>query len=72
MKKCKKPDSEEAQSLAKKLQNYITENCYTCTNEILSGLGQMYVTDERFKDNIDKHGVGTAEFVSKVIKIYCC
>ena len=72
--KCKKEgctaDSDEAQALVIELQTYITENYYTCTNEILSGLGQMYVADERFKDNIDKHGDGTAEFVAKAIEIY--
>ncbi len=64
-------DSAEAQALVKELQNHITENCYTCTNEILAGLGQMYVADERFKTNIDKYGEGTAEFISHAIKIYC-
>lgn len=64
-------DSEEAQKLVKKLQNYITENFYTCTNEILASLGQMYVADERFKNNIDKHSVGTSEFVSKAIEEFC-
>lgn len=71
MKKGKSPDSPEAQSLVKKLQNHITENCYTCTKEILAGLGQMYVLDERFKNNIDKNGDGTARFVSEAVKIYC-
>ena len=71
MKNGEKPDSIETQSLVKKLQNHITENYYTCTNEILSGLGQMYVLDERFNNNIDKHGEGTAEFISKSIEIYC-
>ena len=56
--------------LVKELQDYITENYYTCTNEILAGLGQMYVADERFKANIDKNGDGTAEFVSKAIENY--
>ncbi len=64
-------DSVEAQALVKELKNYITENYYTCTNEILLGLGQMYVADERFKANIDKHAVGTAKFVSEAIKVYC-
>ena len=63
-------DSDEAQALVKELQNYITENYYTCTNQILAGLGQMYVADERFKTNIDKNGDGTAEFVSKAIENY--
>ena len=63
-------DSQEAQTLVKELQNYITENYYTCTNEILAGLGQMYVADERFKTNIDKYGSGTAEFVYSAIEFY--
>ena len=63
-------DSAEAQTLVAKLQDHITENYYTCTNEILSGLGKMYVADERFKNNIDKHGVGTAEFSSSAITWY--
>jgi len=64
-------DSAEAQALVEKLQGYITESYYTCTKEILAGLGQMYVADERFRDNIDKHGNGTAEFISKAIIAYC-
>ena len=72
---CKKSgngaDSEGAQLLVKKLQDYITANFYHCTDDILAGLGQMYVCDERFKENIDKNGEGTAIFVSDAIKIYC-
>lgn len=66
------PDSEEAQKLVEKLQSFITENYYNCTDEILFGLGQMYVFDERFTKNIDNAGGnGTAEFVSKAIAVYC-
>ena len=72
---CKKSrhtaESNEALTLVYELQAYITENYYTCTKEILAGLGQMYVCDERFKNNIDSHGDGTAQFVSEAIK-YCC
>ena len=64
-------NSSEMQSLIVKLQDYITQNYYTCTNEILAGLGQMYACDERFKKNIDKYGDGTAEFASKAIEAYC-
>ena len=60
----------EVQSLVVKLQEYITQNYYTCTNEILSGLGKMYVADERFKKNIDKYGEGTAEFAADAIAVY--
>ena len=71
MKKGNEPDSDDAQSLVEMLQNHITDTCYTCTKEILAGLGQMYVYDERFKNNIDKNGDGTAEFISNAIAIYC-
>ena len=64
-------DSTKAQALVAKLQEHITENYYTCTDEILAGLGQMYVADERFKKNIDKYGGGTAEFASKAIAVFC-
>ena len=60
-------DSNETQALVAKLQSHITANYYTCTDEILAGLGKMYVADERFKKNIDKIGEGTAEFVSNSI-----
>lgn len=63
-------DSIEAQALVAKLQAYITANYYTCTDEILAGLGKMYVADERFNKNMDKYGEGTAEFAAEGIRIY--
>ena len=60
-------DSAEAKALVAKLQAHITEKYYTCTDEILAGLGKMYVADERFKKNIDKCGEGTAEYASEAI-----
>ena len=65
------PDSVEAQKLVKILQNHITENYYHCTAEILAGLTEMYVLDERFKKNIDKHADGTAEFIQEAVRVYC-
>ena len=64
-------DSNEAQELLKELQNYITANYYTCTDEILAALGQMYVADERIKNNIDKHAAGTADYINQAIATYC-
>lgn len=64
-------DSNQVQNLVKMLQNHITENYYHCTNEILAGLGQMYIADERFKNNIDKHADGTAAFICEAIEVYC-
>ena len=71
MRSGKAPDSTEGQNLVKTLQDYITENYYLCTNEILAGLGQMYVSDERFRNNIDKHADGTAAFILEAVKVYC-
>ena len=66
------PASGEAQALVKKLQDYITEHMYTCTKEILSGLGKMYAGGGDFTTNIDRFGgEGTAVFASKAIEIYC-
>ena len=64
-------DSAEAQALVAKLQAHITANYYTCTDEILAGLGKMYACDERFKKNIDQYGDGTAEFVAEAIGLFC-
>ncbi len=64
-------ESQEAQNLVAKLQAHITQNYYTCTEEILSGLGKMYACDMRFKNNIDKCGEGTASFVSDSIAVFC-
>ena len=63
-------DSAESQALVGKLQAHITANYYTCTDEILAGLGKMYVADERFKKNIDKYGDGTAELAADAIATY--
>lgn len=64
------PDSERARLQVEKLKQFITEKMYTCTDEILAGLGQMYVADERFKKNIDKHGEGTAAYISECVKSF--
>jgi DNA-binding transcriptional MerR regulator len=67
----KAPASKEVQELVARKQAHITKYFYTCTKEILAGLGEMYVADERFTKNIDKFGTGLAEFISKAIKEYC-
>jgi len=65
------PDSAAAQALVKALQEHITAHYYHCTDEILFGLGQMYVADDRFLANIDRHAAGTAAFICAAIEIYC-
>ena len=61
------PASPAAQELVRELQAYITEHFYTCTPEILAGLGKMYAADGEFKENIDRCGKGTSAFVSAAI-----
>ena len=70
--KDKDPASPEAQDLVKRIQDYITENLYTCTNKILRGLGKMYSGGGDFTKNIDAYGgEGTAMFVDNAIQAYC-
>ena len=64
-------DSVKAQALVANLQAYITNNYYTCTDEILLGISKMYVADDRFKKNIDKSGDGTAEYVKTAVSVFC-
>ena len=65
------PADGAVQAQVKTWQQFITDNLYPCTDEILAGLGQMYVCDERFTANLDKYGEGTAKLMSDAIKIYC-
>ena len=66
------PAGKEAQTLVKKLQDYITKYMYTCTREILNGLGKMYAGGGDFTKNIDSFGgEGTAEFAAQAIEIFC-
>lgn len=65
------PDSEQSRLQVEKLRQFITDNMYTCADEILAGLGQMYVADERFTKNIDKHVDGTAAYIGECINSYC-
>ena len=70
--KDKDPASPQAQDLVKRIQDFITENLYTCSKKILSGLGKMYSGGGDFTKNIDEYGgEGTAEFIDKAIQIYC-
>ncbi|MDE6635758.1 MAG: MerR family transcriptional regulator [Lachnospiraceae bacterium] len=66
------PSETKVQAQVKKLQDYITEHFYNCTNEILLGLGKMYTGGGEFTENIDKFGgIGTADFSARAIEIYC-
>ena len=66
------PAAPEAQALVKELQDYITAHYYTCTKQILRGLGMMYIAGDEMTENIDKAGgEGTALFAHEAIEVYC-
>ena len=66
------PDSIEAQTWVKELQTFFTENFYTCTPQILKGLGEMYAGGGSMTENIDAAGgKGTGAFALEAIKVYC-
>lgn len=64
-------DSPEARELVERWREHITRNYYECTPEILACLADMYVGDDRFRENLDRFGEGTAEFMARAIKVYC-
>lgn len=65
------PESAEAQALIQKLQDFITAHYYTCTPQILKGLGMMYIAGDSMTENINKAGgEGTAEFAHKAIEYF--
>ncbi|MFF2483022.1 MerR family transcriptional regulator [Paenibacillus sp. NPDC058071] len=63
--------SEEAQLAIDAWRQHITDHYYECTPEIFRGLGDMYVADQRFTDNIDKYRTGLAAFMRDAMHIYC-
>lgn len=65
------PADARVQALVARWKAFISQSYYNCTNEILAGLGQMYIADERFMKNIDKFGAGTAKLMSDAIAVYC-
>ncbi len=66
------PADPQVQAAVRALQQFITDHYYTCTPEILAGLGQMYTADDRFRSSIDKAGgEGTAAFAAQAIRVYC-
>ena len=66
------PAAPEAQAKIKELQEYITAHYYTCTKQILRGLGMMYIAGDEMTANIDAAGgEGTARFAHEAIEIYC-
>ena len=66
------PASERAQALIRKLRDFITEHYYTCSDQVLLGLGQMYAAGGEMTDNIDRYGgEGTGAFTNAAIQAFC-
>jgi DNA-binding transcriptional MerR regulator len=65
------PSDPQVQVLVQRWQTLISESYYFCSNEILADLGQMYIADRRFTENLDRYGAGTAKLMSDAIAVYC-
>ncbi len=61
------PESEEAMNAAEAHRMHIARWFYECGYEIHTGLGDMYVADERFRANYDKHAPGLSEYIRDAI-----
>jgi DNA-binding transcriptional MerR regulator len=60
-------NSPEATAVAERHRGHISKWFYPCSPEIHAGLGQMYVADPRFTENIDKAKSGLAQYMSDAI-----
>lgn len=70
--KAQDPASPEAQALVRRLQSFISEHYYPCSDQVLSSLGQMYTAKGEFTASIDQAGgEGTAAFAGEAILIAC-
>ena len=65
------PAGSEAQALVKRWHTFIEDNFYPCPKQVLAGLGQLYICDERSRENLDAFGAGTAQLMSDAIAAYC-
>ena len=65
------PGDALAQEQVQKLRDFITEHFYTCSIQVLQGLGRMYSGGGSMTENIDAAGgEGTAAFAAQAIEIY--
>ena len=63
------PASKEAQDGIGKWFKFLTTKC-NFPAEGFAGLGQMYVTDERFTKTIDQFGDGLTQFMSEAMAVF--
>ena len=65
------PADSEVQQIIHEWRMHISKHFYDCTPEIFKGLGEMYISDQRFTDNIDSTKPGLARYLHDAIQIYC-
>ena len=71
--KAETPALPAIQSIVAEWQEYISENFYPCSDAMLMYLGELYQTDERFVEYINRFATwNVAEFFCEAIKVYCC
>lgn len=57
------PDDEDAIAAAEAHREHISRWYYDCSHKMHRGLGEMYVSDERFRANYDALAPGLSEFI---------
>ena len=64
------PASAAVQAEMEAMYRFFNDNFAHYTPQAFAGLGQMYVCDERFTQNIDQFGQGLSAFLEKAMGIY--
>ena len=64
------PVSPEVRAMVTRWKALISKRFYACSDEMLAGLGEMYLADERFQKTLDGYGPGTAALMSQAMRRY--
>lgn len=62
------PISPEVRVQVEKWRALIGRRFYTCDDQMLKGLGEMYLADERFQKNLNAYGEGTAALMGEAMR----
>ena len=62
------PVSPEVRAQVRRWRDAISARFYDCSNEMLAGLGEMYLADERFQKSLNAYGEGTAQLMGEALR----
>ncbi|SIS45956.1 MerR family transcriptional regulator [Salimicrobium flavidum] len=64
------PESTDAQEKIGEFYRFLNDHFGTYSPDMFRGLGEMYVADERFTENIDRYGQGLAVFMNEAMAVW--